>query len=72
MNYADRLKKSNIVGSYKLINHPVYRHAYKAYLELMKRVSQEKRNDQGSELNLGVSSQVHFIPQGKKWVLYND
>lgn len=30
-NYADRLKKVNIIGSYKLINHPVFGHAIKAY-----------------------------------------
>ena len=36
-NYADRLRKSNILGSYKLVNNPTYKHAYKAYKELLKR-----------------------------------
>lgn len=51
MNYADRVRKSNILGSYKLENHPVYRHSYKAYLELMKRIKQEHIQNQNSQLN---------------------
>jgi hypothetical protein len=34
-NYGDRIQKSNIHGSYKLINHPTYGHALKAYNELI-------------------------------------
>ncbi len=37
-DYANRLRTSNIVGSYKLTNHPVYKHPFKAFMELMKRV----------------------------------
>lgn len=43
VNYADRLRKSNILGSYKLINNPVFKHAYKAYKDLEKRLLKEKR-----------------------------
>lgn len=30
--YQTRLRKANILGSYKLVNHPSYKHAYTAYL----------------------------------------
>lgn len=33
-NFADRIQKTNILGSYKLVNHPIYGHAMKAYNEL--------------------------------------
>jgi hypothetical protein len=35
--YGDRLKRANILGSYKLANHPEYKLPYLAYLELMRR-----------------------------------
>ena len=33
-SFADRLQKSNILGSYKLTNHPKFGHALKAYNQL--------------------------------------
>jgi len=38
--FSDRLKKANILGSYKLINSPTYGHALKAYNELIFRQKQ--------------------------------
>jgi hypothetical protein len=35
--FSERLKKANILGSYKLINNPKYGHALKAYNELISR-----------------------------------
>lgn len=43
VNYADRLRKSNILGSYKLSNNPTFKHAYKAYKDLEKRLDKEKK-----------------------------
>ena len=43
MNYADRLKKTNILGSYKIINNPAFKHPYKAYRDLVKRLEKQKR-----------------------------
>lgn len=36
-SFADRIQKSNILGSYKIVNHPVYGLAMKAYNELIHR-----------------------------------
>ena len=36
-SFRESLKKVNIQGSYKLVNHPTYGHAIKAYNELIKR-----------------------------------
>lgn len=36
-NFSDRLHKTNILGSFKLVHHPTYGHAMKAYNELIYR-----------------------------------
>lgn len=36
-SFSDRIHKTNILGSYKLVNHPTYGHALKAYNELIHR-----------------------------------
>lgn len=59
VDYANRLRASNILGSYKLTNHPVYRHPYKAFLELMKRVELERR-DSKMMINSEMNSQLHL------------
>jgi hypothetical protein len=41
--FSDRLQKSNILGSYKLINNPNFGHALKAYNEL---VFRQKGNEE--------------------------
>lgn len=40
-SFKEALKKANIQGSYKLVNHPTYGHAIKAYNELRKRKQKE-------------------------------
>lgn len=30
-SFSDRIQKTNVLGSYKMVNHPVYGHAIKAY-----------------------------------------
>ena len=37
VQFGDRLRKTNILGSYKISNHPIYGHAIQAYRELMQR-----------------------------------
>lgn len=67
MLYGERLRKVNIVGSYKLVNNPTYKHPYKAYLELIKRLDQEKAGDRSeiagivgqSSLNLNSPVKAH-------------
>jgi hypothetical protein len=36
-SFSDRIQKTNILGSYKMANHPVYGHVIKAYNELVHR-----------------------------------
>lgn len=63
-DYASRLRKSNILGSYKLSNNPVFKHPYNAFMELMKRVSLEKHEEklQNSQLNQAFqSSQLNLV-----------
>ena len=34
-SFSDRIQRTNVLGSYKLVNHPLYGHALKAYKELI-------------------------------------
>jgi len=46
-SFSDRIQKTNIHGSYKLVNHPKYGHAMKAYNELIfrrKGMEEETKN----------------------------
>ena len=64
VDYASRLRKSNILGSYKLINNPIYRHPYNVYSELMKRVSLNQGHDHvRSEMEdiRNQNSQLHLM-----------
>ena len=35
-NFGERIRKVNLLGSYKVGNHPAYGHAINAFKELMK------------------------------------
>lgn len=43
--FADRLNKANILGSYKLANSPQYGHAIKAYKQLLFRAKSNLDED---------------------------
>jgi len=47
VQYSARVSKANILGSYKLINNPVYGHAVKAYKEVI--LKQKKSRMAGLE-----------------------
>ena len=42
-SFVERIRKANILGSYKVGNHPVYGHAIKAFKELIKCKKLEKK-----------------------------
>ena len=50
-SFSDRIQKTNILGSYKLENHPKYGHAMKAYNELRfrKKGMEESRDPMNPE-----------------------
>ena len=44
-HYAERIRKTNILGSYKVDNHPVYGHAIKAYQQLIRAKKLENQEE---------------------------
>ena len=51
-SFSDRINKTNVLGSYKLVNHPTYGHPMKAYNELIfrKKNIEETKDHMNPEL----------------------
>lgn len=50
-SFNDRLMETNILGSYKIVNHPTYGHALKAFNELQFRMKKRDMEETGDALN---------------------
>lgn len=59
-NYGERIKNSNILGSYKIAKNPVFGHAYKAYKELKGRILSNDKN-RGEDISSMQDENVQIL-----------